>query len=80
MRRMIFKMEREGLLKENDTVTVSEGVLPGSYYYTLEPALAMSGNYVSSQRLASTSGTVEKIEQNERGYYVTVVFDEEEPH
>lgn len=78
MRRMVFKMEREGLLHENDRVQVSEGVLPGSYYYTIEPALAMSGNFHVSERLTSTEGTVEKIEENERGFYVTAVFDEDE--
>ena len=33
-REMTFKMERPGLLKEGDHVTVTEGVLPSNYYYT----------------------------------------------
>ena len=72
MREMEFKMEREGLLKEGDT-----GVLPSNYYYTIHPSLAMSGNYPFNERLLSREGKVEAIEENERGFYVKVVFEEE---
>lgn len=76
MREMEFKMEREGLLKVGDRVTVAEGILPSNYYYTIQPSLAMSGNYPFNQRLLSTEGRVEAVEKNERGFYVKVVFDE----
>ena len=75
-REMVFKMERPGLLNEGDHVTVTEGVLPSNYYYTIDPSLAMSGNYPFNQRLLSREGKVEAVEENERGFYVKVVFDE----
>ena len=65
MRQMEFKMERENLVREGDEVTVTEGVLPSAYYYTINPAVAMSGNYVFRE-----------IKHNEKGYYVVVEFDE----
>lgn len=76
MREMEFKMEREGLLKTGDRITVTEGVLPGSYYYTIDPSLAMSGNIPFRERLSVREGTVVDIIENERGYYVTVSFEE----
>ena len=54
-----------------------EGVLPSNYYYTIHPSLAMSGNYPFNERLLSREGKVEAIEENERGFYVKVVFEEE---
>ena len=74
MREMEFKMEREGLLKEGQQVTVSEGVLPSNYYYTIDPSLAMSGNYPFPERLLAREGVVTSIRENDRGFYVTVRF------
>jgi hypothetical protein len=79
LREMEFKMERPGLLHEGDHVTVSEGLLPSNYYYTIDPSLAMSGNIPFPKRLKSREGTVTKVEQNERGFYVTAAFDEPDP-
>ena len=76
MRKMEFKMERPGLLAEGDHVTVTEGVLPSNYYYTIDPSLAMSGNFPFRERLLAREGDVVKIVENERGFYVTVAFDE----
>ena len=77
MREMEFKMEREGLLRVGDKVTVTEGVLPSSYYYTIDPSLAMSGNIPFRERLMAKEGTVVDIQENDRGYYVTVNFLED---
>lgn len=77
MREMEFKMERQGLLKKGDTVTVSEGVLPSNYYYVIDPSLAMSGNYPFRERLKARQGVIKEIIENVRGFYVTVVFEEE---
>ena len=77
MRSMVFKMERPGLLSEGDKITVSEGTLPTSYYYTINPALAMSGNIPLRERMMAREGVVTKKKKNERGYYVTAEFDEE---
>ena len=76
MREMVFKMERPGLLEEGQKVTVTEGELPGSYYYTIDPSLAMSPNIELRDRLTVNEGTVVAIEENHRGFYVTVSFIE----
>lgn len=76
MREMVFKMERPGLLHEGDQVTVTEGVLPSNYYYTIDPSLAMSGNFPFRERLMARSGVVSKVVENERGFYVTAQFEE----
>lgn len=76
MRRMEFKMERLGLLDVGDVLPVTEGKLPGSYYYTLGKAYAMSANYSLSERLKSEKGTVVGIEETPKGYFVTVEFEE----
>ena len=76
MRTMEFKMERRGLLKEGDRVTVTEGLLPSNYYYTIDPSLAMSPNIPFRERLMVKEGLVTGIIENDRGFYVTVEFEE----
>lgn len=78
MRRMEFKMERKNLVQEGDEVTITEGVLPSAYYYTINPAVAMSANYVFRERLQSDHGIVREIKHNDKGYYVVVEFDEDD--
>lgn len=76
MRQMEFKMERQGLLETGQKVTITEGVLPSNYYYTIDPSLAMSGNFPFRERLIPREGIVKDIIRNERGFYVTVQFDQ----
>lgn len=76
MRSMEFKMERPGLLETGQKVTITEGLLPSNYYYVIDPSLAMSGNFPFRERLRAREGVVSDIKENERGFYVTVEFDE----
>lgn len=76
-RLMKFKMERPGLVSVGKTVDIREGYLPNSvFYYVIEPAVAMSGNFPLGERLLARTGTVTEIAEEPRGFYVTVSFDE----
>ncbi len=77
MREMEFKMERQGLLEIGQEITVTEGLLPSNYYYTIDPSLAMSGNVPFNKRMLAREGVVTNIIQNERGFYVTAQFEED---
>lgn len=76
MRRMEFKMERSGLTQIGERLSVIEGKLPTSYYYTIEHAIAMSGNYMVSERLKTREGVVVDIKETEKGFYLIMEFDE----
>lgn len=76
MRTMEFKMERSGLLSEGDILPVTEYSLPTSYYYVLGRSFAMSANISPGERLTSREGKVVAVEETERGFYVSVEFDE----
>ena len=74
-----FKMERQDLLNIGDRVEIVEKNTVAFYYYTIVPALAMSGNFSFGNRIKSTEGVVQGIRKNEKGYFVDVEFDEETP-
>ena len=76
-REIEFKMERQGLVEVGQEVEIREGNLPNSvFYYVIEPAVAMSGNFPLGERLFARTGTVTDIKENARGFYVTVAFNE----
>ena len=77
MRVLEFKMERAGLVKVGDIVQVTEGSLPSSWYYMIEPAVAMSANIPLFERLKSKEGKIIDIrESDDVGFYLSVEFDE----
>ena len=77
MRTMEFKMERPELAKVGQEVEIREGTLPNSvFYYVIEPAVAMSGNFSLGERLLERNGIITDIKENDRGFYVTVSFPE----
>ena len=77
MRELIFKMERPDLVHEGEIVEVVEYPLPTSWYYIIEPAVAMSANIPLTQRLKSSKGKITKITPSQDvGWYLTVEFDE----
>lgn len=76
MREMEFKMERAGLIEVGQEIEVHEGKTPAFYYYTIIPAVAMSGNFRSYERLKTRKGIVKAIETLASGFKVTVEFNE----
>lgn len=77
MRQEKFKMERQDLVQEGQQVEVTErSPNTNLFTYVVEPAVAMSGIYKSSERIKSTSGTIKEIQHTDRGYYLVVEFDE----
>ena len=80
-REIVFKMERPGLVEEGQEVEDSESVTPFNVNYMIEPAVAMSGLFKLNNRLKTengmTKGIVKKIEENDRGFYITVIFEDE---
>ncbi len=75
MREEEFTMERD-VLQVGDEVMITEGKLPRAYYYTAEPAAAMSRNFTASQRIRSDRGVVVKKEKQGASFIVTIAFDE----
>ena len=65
--------------KEDDAgyfaVLLSGRKIP-EYTYLVEPSIAMSGIYRTSQRIKSRKGRISRIEKTEKGFYLLVDIDE----
>ena len=74
-REVSFRMERPNLLSEGDHFEMTESrlnTLSGTmYYYTIEPALAMSDNIPAADRLTSPAGVVKKVVE-ENGVFTVI--------
>ena len=68
MRQERFKMEREGLVTEGQEVEISErSAVTGQYTYLVEPSIAMSGIYRTSERRKARPGSIRRVEKTETG-------------
>lgn len=77
MRQERFKMERPGQVEEGQEVTISErSPSTGRYTYLVEPSIAMSGIYRTTERIKSRKGIIRKIEKTERGFYLLVEMED----
>lgn len=77
MRQERFKMEREGLVTEGQEVEISErSAVTGQYTYLVEPSIAMSGIYRTSERIKARAGIIRRIEKTEKGFYLVVEVTE----
>ena len=73
MRQERFKMERPGQVEVGQEVRISErSPSTGRYTYLVEPSVAMSGIYRTTERIRARQGIVRKIEETERGFYLVV--------
>ena len=75
MRTEAFTMERN-VLEIGQEVEITEGRLPRAYYYTAEPAAAMSGNIPLTNRIVSKKGTVTRKTLEGSTFTVEITFDE----
>ncbi|MBQ6549922.1 MAG: hypothetical protein IJL78_00755 [Lachnospiraceae bacterium] len=75
MRKEVFTMERD-IAEVGDRLEITEGRLPRAYYYTAEPAVAMSGNFAPQDRITSTSGVIVDKVRHGSSFLITLEFDE----
>lgn len=76
MRRMEFTTENPDTFTIGQELEVTEGVLPSSYYYVIEHALGMSGNFKNSERLKTRKGKVAEVKETPRFHVVVLEFEE----
>ena len=77
MREMEFTIEETEALKPGMEVGVTEGVLPTSYYYTIEHALGMSANFKQAERLKTRRGIVKELKETPQFHIAVLEFDEQ---
>lgn len=80
MREIEFKMEiKYPQIVKGAKVRVEEGYLKGGLvvYYTIVPAIAMSGNFKRQEALHDLNGTVTDVREDtsSNAFYVTVGFE-----
>jgi len=79
MKRFDFRMERPGLVAVGDKIEVRESVLKTlqgtMYYYTIHPAVAMSGNIPAKDRLEHLEGVVVQIDDHDSLWTVYCEFE-----
>ena len=71
-----FTIEDTEALKPGMEVGVTEGVLPTSYYYTIEHALGMSANFKQAERLKTRRGIVKELKETPQFHIAVLEFDE----
>ena len=77
MRLESFKMERQGLVEEGQEVVISErSPSTGRYTYLVEPSVAMSGIYRTTERIKARQGIIREIKETEKGFYLIVELEE----
>lgn len=80
MKKIDFKMERPNLVQVGDKISVSEYILntlQGTmYYYTINPALAMSGNIPKKDKLNILDGEVVEIVEKGSSWTVWCQFED----
>lgn len=77
MRLESFKMERQGLVEEGQGVVISErSPSTGRYTYLVEPSVAMSGIYRTTERIKARKGIIREIKETEKGFYLIVELEE----
>ena len=79
MKHFEFRMERPGLVNVGDRIEVRESVLKTlqgtMYYYTIHPAVAMSGNIPAKERLEQLEGVVVQIDDHDSLWTVHCEFE-----
>lgn len=76
MRLMEFTIENKDAFEIGQEMSITEGILPSSYYYTLEHMLGMSANYRSYERLKARKGIVKEIKSTDKFDIVVLEFEE----